>query len=624
MIRLASTRRFSEAGSLLAAKSGVRMRRPGLQAWTTSTVMFTAIFTVMVTLAGCTSTPLPPWTPGSTPRPSISLPAPPATPPASPAMDVPADARTFPVPARGAAASPADEPLPYGPAVAARFPAPPVTYGTPGLLAGRNTFTTQPEMHAWLLEQAAAAARNTGVKSALLPIGSSQNRQPLEALVLTRAGATDPGSLQASGKPTVLLIGQQHGDEPAGSEALLVIARELSQGLLQPLLERINVIIVPRSNPDGAAAGERATQGGLDMNRDHLLLATPEAQALAKLTRDYRPTVVVDAHEYTAVGRFLQKFGALQRFDALLQYATTANTPEFLTRAAEEWYRRPLLVSLQAQGLSAEWYYTTSTDPADKKISMGGVQPDTGRNVYGLKNSISLLIETRGVGLGRLHIQRRVHTHVIAISSVLASTAQRTSELGQLRPYVDREISTRACREEAVIEAAATPGRYDLMMLDPESGVDKIVPVDWDSSLTLRKIKTRIRPCGYWLSSAATTAVERLRMHGVQVMRVVEAGSVLGDSFREVSRTIGERQDVRGTISAGAPVINAQVSLVRGVYDVPRNSYYVTLNQPLGNLVLAALEPDTQNSYFSNAVLPDLQSTVRVMTEPTVKLETLP
>ena len=514
--------------------------------------------------------------------------------------------------------------MPYSAAVAARFPAPATTYNTPGLQSGRNTFTNQAELRAWLVDQAAAAARNTGVKSALLPIGVSQNRQPLEALVLTRAGSTDPGSLQASGRPTVLLIGQQHGDEPAGSEALLVIARELSQGLLQPLLERINVIIVPRANPDGAATGQRVTQSGLDMNRDHLLLATPEAQALAKLTRDYRPTVVVDAHEYTAVGRFLEKFGALQRFDALVQYATTANTPEFLTRAAEEWYRRPLLASLQAQGLSSEWYYTTSTDLADKKVSMGGVQPDTGRNVHGLKNSVSLLIETRGVGLGRLHIQRRVHTHVTAISSVLASTAQRTSELGQLRPYIDREIGTRACREEAVIEAAATPARYDLMMLDPESGVDKIVPVDWDSSLTLRKIKTRIRPCGYWLSSAATTAVERLRMHGVQVMRVSEAGSVLGDSYREVSRTTGERLDVRGTVAGGLPVINAQVSLIRSVHDVPKNSYYVTLNQPLGNLVLAALEPDTQNSYFANSVLPDLQSTVRVMNEPSIKLEALP
>ena len=44
---------------------------------------------------------------------------------------------------------------------------------------------------------------------------------------------------------------------------------------------------------------------------------------------------------------------------------------------------------------------------------------DTGRNVNGLKNAVSLLVETRGVGLGRLHIQRRVHTQVTTITSAL-------------------------------------------------------------------------------------------------------------------------------------------------------------------------------------------------------------
>ena len=603
--------------------------------WLASTLRKPGMLATVMLLAACTSVPLPPWTPGAS-RVVPGKPVAPAsqTSPASPAQPpegTPSEVQTFPVLPGGvsggppaAPASRADEPASYGPAVEARFPAPAVTYSTPGLQAGRNTFTSQNEMHAWMVDQAAAAARHTGLKSALLSIGNSQDRQPLEALVLTRASATDPGTLQASGKPTVMLIGQQHGDEPASSEALLVIARELSQGLLQPLLERVNVIIVPRSNPDGAASGQRVTRGGLDMNRDHLLLATPEAQSLAKLARDYRPSVVVDAHEYTAAGRFLQKFGALQRFDALLQYTTTANTPEFLTRADEEWYRRPLLTALKGQGLSTEWYYTTSADLADKKVSMGGVQPDTGRNIYGLKNAVSLLIETRGVGLGRLHIQRRVHTHVTAISSVLASTAQRASELGQLLPYLDKDVSARACREEAVVQAAATPGRYDLIMLDPETGADKVVPVDWDSSLSLRKIKSRVRPCGYWLSSSATTAVERLRMHGVQVMRVSEAGSVLGDSYREVSRTTGERPDVRGPVAAASPIINAQVNLVRGVFDVPRNSYYITLSQPLGNLLLAALEPDTPGSFFANSVLQDLQSTVRVMTEPSVKLEAVP
>ncbi|MEO8388839.1 MAG: M14 family zinc carboxypeptidase [Polaromonas sp.] len=592
-----------------------------LSALCTSRAPSLALLVPLTLLVACTSVPLPPWTPPST---QPSAPAPVAS-AQRPAPAAPA-AQTSPVapPVALTPSSPtASQPEAYSNAVAARFPAPAVVYNTPGLQPGRTTFTTQAEIQTWLREQASAASRTPGIRAAVVPIGRSQRGETLEALVLTRAGGTDPTVMHSAGKPTVLLVGQQHGDEPAGSEALLVIARELAQGLLLPALDRINVVIVPRANPDGAANDQRATTGGLDMNRDHLLLNTPEAQALARLARDYNPTLVVDAHEYTVVGRYLQKFGAIQKYDALFQYATTANLPEFLTKAAEEWYRRPLLAALKGQNLTTEWYYTTSSDLADKKISMGGTQPDTGRNVYGLKNAISLLIETRGVGIGRLHIQRRVHTHVTAITSALASTAQRASELQQLRPYIDKEVGAKACKDEAVVEAAPTSAQYDLVMLDPVTGADKALSVDWDSALALRSLKARARPCGYWLSAASTVAVDRLRLHGVQVLRVAEQGSMLGDSYRQVSSTSGERQDVRGAIADAKAVIKVQVSLARGVVDAPRGSYYVPLNQPLGNLVMAALEPDTQSSYFANQLLQSLQSTVRVMADPTLKLEEL-
>ncbi len=580
---------------------------------------------LLTLLAGCTAVPLPPWTPAVAPGTTSATPKPVAPAPAATrSAVVPPPAQTFPVAPLTTATARVDQPEPYSQAVAARFPAPSVTYNTPGLQAGRTSFTTAAEIQTWLREQVVAASRTPDIRAAVVPMGRSQGGEALEALVLTRATGTHPAALLATGRPTVLLVGQQHGDEPAGSEALLIIARELAQGLLQPLLERINVVIVPRANPDGATGNQRVTIGGLDMNRDHLLLNTPEARAIATLTRDYRPVVVVDAHEYTVAGRYLEKFGAVQKFDALIQYATTANLPEFLTKAAEEWYRRPLLVTLKATGLSTEWYYTTSTDLQDKKISMGGTQPDTGRNVHGLKNSVSLLIETRGVGIGRLHIQRRVDTQVKAMTSVLSSTAQRAGELGQLRPYLDKTVSAQACKGEATVEAAATAAQYELLMLDPVSGADKSITVDWDSALALRTLKTRARPCGYWLSAGSSTAVERLRLHGVQVLRVAEFGSMLGDRYLETSRTTVERQDVRGTISGEKPVVKVEVSLARGVLDAPRGSYYVPLGQPLANLVIAALEPDTQSSYFANHLLEGLQGTVRVMAEPTFKFEDLP
>lgn len=553
-------------------------------------------------LVGCTTVvPLPSWTPTILRPPAKTTPAPK---PAPPGM-----VRVYPI------TLPAEPPAPYSAAVAARFPAPSVTYSTPGLQAGRTSFTTQDEIARWLRDQEASLARSVGVRASVLPIGQSQQGQALQALVLTRGEGTDPAALRATGRPTVLLIGQQHGDEPAGSEALLVIARELAQGLLQPLLEKINVVIVPRANPDGAASQQHATANGLDMSRDQLLLNAPETQALARLKSDYQPTVVLDAHEYTVSGSYLQKFGAVQKSDALFHYATTANLPEFLTKAAEEWYRRPLLAALKGQGLTSEWSYSTSQDPADKKISMGSTEPDVSPNTDGLKNIVSLLVETRGVGLGRRDLQRRVHTHVSAITSVLGSTAQRASQLSQLRPYLDKEVSIQACKGQAVVETAHTPAQYDLVMLDPVSGADKTITVDWDSTLALQILKKRTRPCGYWLSAASRTAAERLRLQGLQVRRVLEQSALLGDFYRPSANPDGVNPE---------RVVSTEVTLMRGVIDAPMGSYYISLNQPLANLAIAALEPDTPSSFFSNHLIQGLSSTARIMSEPSLQTEELP
>ncbi|BCN38274.1 hypothetical protein ALDI51_15930 [Alicycliphilus denitrificans] len=575
-------------------------------------------------LSACSSTPLPPWTtqpPSAAQPPAAAQARRPVPPPlgTAPRGEAPAAPVTITPIGPNAPEPSAAAPLPYGEAVAARFPDPSVRYETPGLAEGRRAFTTNAELTQWLRDL--AAAQHGATRMQMLDLGLSQRGTPIHALVLTRAAGTDAMALEASRRPTVLLIGQQHGDEPAGSEALLVVARELAQGLLEPMLDRINVIIVPRANPDGADAGTRVTASGADMNRDHLLLQTPEAQALARLVRNYRPMAIIDAHEYTVAGRFLEKFHAIQRYDVLLQHATTANLPEFMTKAALEWYRTPMVKALGAESLTQEWYYTTSTRPDDLRISMGGTQPDTGRNVNGLKNAVSMLLETRGVGIGRTHIQRRVHSHVTAITSALRSTVERANDLEQVRSYEARDISAQACRGDIVVEAGPTPTQRELVMLDPDTGADRTLRVDWNSSLELVTLKKRPRPCGYWLAGGASEAVERLKLLGLQVMRVAEPGSILADTYQETGRTTAQRQDVRGTVAGGQGIVRVQVTPTRSAIDVPAESYYVPLNQPLANLAVAALEPDTQNSYFANRLIPNLGDTARVMAPPSLVFE---
>lgn len=510
--------------------------------------------------------------------------------------------------------------VPTNSAVTARFPDPSTRYVTPGLAPERRAFTTNAELDQWLRNLARTPSPN-GTQATLLELGRSQQGTPIEALVVTRAQGINPDSLDATHRPTVVLIGQQHGDEPASSEALLVVAQELVQGRLESLIERLNVIVVPRANPDGAEVGTRATANGIDMNRDHLVLSTPEARALAVLVRDYRPILVLDAHEFTVAGPYLEKFKALQYYDALLDYATPANMPAFITKASKEWYHQPMVKALKTQNLTSEWLYTLSSEPNDVQLSMGDAQVDSARNVNGLKNAVSLVVESRGIGLGHSHIQRRVHTHVTAITSALHSSVERAESLEQVRSFVVRDTSAQACRDQVIVEAGSTPEQRDITMLDPETGADKTVQVDWNSSLKLRTLVSRPRPCGYWLATSAETAIERLKLLGVQVLRVAEQGSLLADTYHQTGNSAPTPQEALATLNGQTSPQRVQVALVRSAIDVAAGSYYVPMNQPLAALVVAALEPDTQSSYFAHRLIEDLSDTARIMSTPALVFE---
>ena len=530
--------------------------------------------------------------------------------------------------------------LPYSAAVAARFPPPAVHYSVAVLAPGAQAFTTNAELAAQMSQmaqmaegaqaaEAAQAAQTTAVTASaalaasapvgtriqrLLP-GRSQGGTAIEALHFSRAMA--PGAR----RPAVLLIGQQHGDEPAGAEALLIIARALATGDLAPLLARIDVTVLPRANPDGAEWQRRVSANGIDINRDHLLLRTPEAQAVAALVRSHRPVVVVDSHEHTVVGRYLEKFNAVQRYDLLLQYAMTANLPESLGRASEAWFRQPIIAALAAENLSTEWYYTNPTAPADLRLAMGGVQPDTGRNVNGLRNAVSLLLESRGVGIGHLHLARRVHSQVLALRTVLQQAAAHADDLLVLQDRADAEVAAAACGGRAVVRAQGTPGRRELLMLDPVTGADKPVDVAWESALALRVLTERARPCGYWLAADQGAAVSSLVALGLQVQRFAEPTAVPAEAWVETARGEVQRPDVRGTVADGVrTILQLVVGLRAEPLHAPAGSFYLPLNQPLANLAIAALEPDTQNSFVANRLIDRLDAVRRVMVMPTGRL----
>lgn len=548
-------------------------------------------------LAACSTTQLPPWpASGQTTRPQSAAAA---TQPAAPSgvTSTPIAPQMSNLGGNGA---------PYGEAVARRFPDPAVRYDTPGLAEQRRQFTTNAELSGWLRK--IASSSNSQTRLGVAPVGLSQRALPIEALVATRAASIQAAAVNATGLPTVVLVGQQHGDEPASAEALLVIARELAPGgLLEPLLQQINIVVVPRANPDGSDSGTHGTANGTDLAHDHLQLSTPEARALAVLVRDYRPIAVIDLHEFPAGGNVLRKFGGVQSSDVLLQYGNTANTHDIVLKAEREWYDAAVRDALTQAGLGSDGYFQTSANPQDRSISSGSAAPDTLRSASALKNAVGLAITSRGSDLGRAHLQRRVHSLVIAATRTLRASAERAKDLSQIRSFVARDIASQACRRQLVVKAEPALQQRSISLLDPKSGEELAQTLDFSSALDLKPVLTRSRPCGYWLSAHSTEAVQRLRQLGLQVMRVAEPGKLIADSYND-AKPIGATE--RGSLL-----------LTRGAIEADEGSFYVSLNQSHANLAAAALEPDTPYSFAGTGVLAGLSDVARIVNPPSVVFE---
>ena len=479
------------------------------------------------------------------------------------------------------------------PAIAARFPDPPVSYATPGFRAGRTDFASHAEVLAFLDE---LARQSPHVR--IEHLGPSQQGRDMPLVLLADQGRFDPA------RPTVMVIGQQHGNEPAGGEAVLALAQQFASGPQAALLQKVNLVLVPRANPDGAERFTRVTANGIDVNRDHLLLRTPEARLLAAATLRYRPQVVLDLHEFTVGGRWIDKFGSAMKYDALLQPATVGNLDPLIAATAQRDYVDAVQAAFTQAGLQGFVYHTTSGGKGeDRTVSMGGVQPDTGRNVSALHQAVSLLLEVRGVGLGRAHFARRVHTQVLAATTVIETAARQGPALLGLTTQAGQRASAAACHGDLVVEAWQTPTRQRLEFLDARTGEDKAVDVDWRSADTLRIANARPRPCGYLLAASEGQAVQRLQMLGVRVERIDNAAPWSVERYEILSQTDGQRQDGRGVIADGEAIRAFKVRPRTGRAVMPPGSFYVSLAQPLSPLISAALEPDSQNSYAANHLL---------------------
>ncbi len=291
-------------------------------------------------------------------------------------------------------------------------------------------------------------------------IGRSVKGRPLR---LVTVGASRPRAAIAA-ESSLLFVCTQHGTEPAGREACLQSARDAVEDLGSSTL-----LIIPTANPDGLATGDRENANGVDVNRDHMALATPEASAIAAVVRDYKPDLVGDFHEYKDVGASR----------VLLSNPTTLhlNVDPRIRRLSSELNRysvRELDKARLETGL-----YPSRSPEVDESVL---------RQQVALRHSPSLLVETPRRGI--LSPLKRVTAHDAAARALLRMLREQTGRLA---------ASTAEARRAAAAEGASGEARY------------------YYRSPTRYSERP---PCGYKLMEDEYRRVNaELRLHGVTATR---------------------------------------------------------------------------------------------------------
>jgi hypothetical protein len=108
----------------------------------------------------------------------------------------------------------------------------------------------------------------------------------------------------------VLLWSQMHGDESTATSALFDLFAYLQahrdHAVVNRILTRLTLHVVPMLNPDGAERFQRRNAQSIDVNRDALRLQTPEGRALKTLRDRVQPKVGFNLHNQswrTSVGQ---------------------------------------------------------------------------------------------------------------------------------------------------------------------------------------------------------------------------------------------------------------------------------------------------------------------------------
>jgi murein tripeptide amidase MpaA len=472
---------------------------------------------------------------------------------------------------------------------------------TPSEVSGLTRTPRYDETVAWLQRLCTAAP-----ELEMIPLGQSPEGRSIWMVVASSDLVFTPEALLATGKPTLLAQAGIHAGEIDGKDAGLMLLRDLSvRGTKRELLDAVNLLFVPILNVDGherfsewsrinqrgpIASGWRTNARNLNLNRDYAKLDTQEMRHVLRMINAWQPDLYLDLHVTD---------GADYQYDI----TWGGNGAHGHSRAIDRWIERELTAALtrdlQAMGhVPGPLVFAPDARDIHKGITFWTSTPRYSSGYGDARRLPTVLVENHSL---KPYDQRVLGTYVLLESSM--RTLARKG--GGLRRAVRRDRERRP--REVPLDwrvAEGEPPKIDLLgvesrlQLSPHSGTLKLEYTGKPVVLSIPYLQrtepahTVQRPDAYWIPPAWPQVIERLALHGIEMETM--------DAWREVD--VGMYRILEWELDAepyeGHVRVTPTVRLEERRERFPPGSVRIPTDQPLGDLAILLLEPQSPDSFF--------------------------
>ena len=446
--------------------------------------------------------------------------------------------------------------------------------------------------------------------------GRTAEGRELVVAIVSKEGARRPCEMRANGRPTLLVQAGIHAGEIDGKDAGLMLLRDIAFRGESHLLDQANLLFIPALNADGheyasewnrpnqrgpVRQGWRTTAQNLNLNRDYVKLDAPEMRALLRLIKGWQPSLYLDIHVTDGIDYQYDITYGFHGWDG--DFAWSPRIGKWL----DTKLRPSLDATLRKAGhIPGPLVFAVDRRDITKGIALGPYNPRCSSGYGDLRHLPTVLVENHSL---KPYRQRVLGTRVLLEASLVAIGENATS----LEAAIDDDSAARPERIPMNWGKGGGGQRLiDFLGIDCEkyvshaSGTEEVrwlgiprtyraIPVRLDKA----EIELR-RPRSYIVPAAKPEVIERLKLHGVQ-MQTLDKPTALPVSMY---RLVDPQPDAMPY--EGRHRMTTNVKIEKHTCTFPAGSVRVSTDQPLGNLVVVMLEPQSADSLLAWGFFPEI------------------